>query len=104
MKPLMLGTVVGLSLLLLGCNQQAEQAAAPAAPGTFSATGELTVVNQDTVMIDHGEIVELDWPAMTMTYEVPNPAMVANLQAGEQVRFSFKREGFGYVLTDIAQQ
>jgi Cu/Ag efflux protein CusF len=102
MRPLILGCIVG-SLILAGCNQQ-QEAAAPAEPGTYSSTGQLTVVNPDTVMIDHGPIVELEWPAMIMTYEVPNPEMVANLQAGADVRFSFKHEGFGYVLTDIDPQ
>ena len=105
MRPLILAAILG-SLMLQGCNQQQEAAApAPAAePGTFSSTGQVTVVNTDMVRIDHGPIAELEWPAMIMTYEVPDAAMVADLQPGENVRFSFKHEGFGYVLTDIAQQ
>jgi Cu/Ag efflux protein CusF len=102
MRVAILAAVVGC-FILQGCNRQ-EEAAAPAEPGTYSSTGQIEVVNQDTVRIDHGPIAELEWPAMIMTYEVPDPAMVANLQPGANVSFSFKHEGFGYVLTDIDPQ
>ena len=96
------------SLVVQACNQAAQEQAAAPVEGVFSAThsatGVLTAVNDDTVMIDHGPVTALDWPAMTMTYEVQDPAIVANLQAGQQISFSFRREGFGYVLTEIAQR
>ena len=114
-------------LLVQACNQPAqEQAAAPqaAAPpqaatpaleedvayvegifaATHNATGQVAVVNDDTIMISHGPVVALNWPAMTMTYEVRDPALVAELQPGEQVSFSFRREDFAYVLTEVAPQ
>jgi len=119
-------------LLVQACNQPAqEEAAAPAqdeaaapaqdeaaAPvqegavdyveGTFAATheatGEVAVVNDDLVMISHGPVTALNWPAMTMTYEVRDPALVADLQPGEQINFSFRREDFAYVLTEVAPQ
>jgi len=103
MRPLILAAVVGC-FVLQGCNQQQEAAAPAAEPGTYSATGQVAVVGDDIVRIDHGPIAELEWPAMIMTYEVTDPAMVANLQPGANVRFSFKHEGFGYVLTDIDPQ
>jgi Cu(I)/Ag(I) efflux system membrane fusion protein len=107
MKPVIMTALVG-SLLLFGCNQQQEQAAAPAAaePGTYTATGTVQVVNPDTVMLDHSAVAELEWPAMVMTYEVPDAAMVNNLKPGEPVRFSFRQNenGFGYVLTNIQPQ
>jgi Cu/Ag efflux protein CusF len=55
-------------------------------------------------MISHGPVTALNWPAMTMTYEVRDPALVADLQPGEQIDFSFRREEFAYVLTDVAPQ
>ena len=106
MKPVLVTAFVG-SLVLFGCNQQqqaAAPAAAPAEAGTYSATGTLTVVNNDVVMIDHGPVAELDWPAMDMTYIVSNPAMVKDLKPGEPVRFSFRQNGFGYELTNIQKQ
>ncbi len=131
MKSRILVALMGC-LLVQACNQPAqEQAAAPAqdeaaapaqveaaAPaqdedvayveGTFAstheATGEVTVVNDDTVMISHGPVTALNWPAMTMTYEVRDPALVAELQPGEQISFSFRLEDFAYVLTEVAPQ
>jgi Cu/Ag efflux protein CusF len=106
MKPLIM-TALAASLLLFGCNRQQEEAAAPAAapePGTYSSTGTVRVVTNDTVMLDHGPVAELEWPAMVMTYEVPDAALVNNLQPGTPVRFSFRQNGFGYVVTNIQRQ
>src|SRR5438128_1626771 len=109
MKPLFVAAVAG-SLMLFGCNQQQQAAAPAAAPagaaaeGAYSATGTLTVVNNDTVMVDSSPVAELDWPAMNMTYIVPNADMVKDLKPGEPVRFSFRQNGFGYELTSIQKQ
>jgi len=123
MKPRIFIALMGC-LLVQACNQPAqEQAAAPAQEqaatpaleedvayvegifaATHNATGQVAVVNDDTVMISHGPVVALNWPAMTMTYEVRDPALVADLQPGEQISFSFRREDFSYVLTEVAPQ
>jgi Cu/Ag efflux protein CusF len=115
-------------LVMQACNQPAqEQAAVPAeeqaagqvAPavaeedidyveGVFaspqSATGEVMIVNADTVQIKHGPVVALNWPAMTMTYEVRDPAVIAGLQPGQQVEFTFQREDFAYILREVTPQ
>jgi len=113
-------------VLVQACNQPAQEQAAAPAPGeaaapaqneaveaeyvegvfaaTHRATGQVTVVNDDTVMISHGPVAALNWPAMTMTYEVRDPALVADLQPGEEISFAFRREEFSYVLTDVTPQ
>jgi Cu(I)/Ag(I) efflux system protein CusF len=69
---------------------------------SHDATGRVTVINDDTVMINQEPVAALDWPAMTMTYEVRDPTLIAGLQLGEQISFSFRREGFSYVLTSVS--
>ena len=113
-------------VLVQACNQPAQEEAAAPAPGeaaapvqdaagepeyvegvfaaTHNATGKVTVVNDDTVMISHGPVEALNWPAMTMTYEVRDPALVADLQPGEEIAFAFRREEFSYVLTEVTPQ
>jgi Cu(I)/Ag(I) efflux system membrane fusion protein len=71
---------------------------------TYNTTGNVVSITDGFIRIDHGEITELDWPAMIMTYEVRNPQMVANLKEGTPVRFSFRREGFAWVLLQISAQ
>ena len=41
---------------------------------------------------------------MTMTFQAPDPTMVQGLEAGAPVRFSFRKEGDEYVLTEIQRQ
>ena len=103
MKAFAVFTVIALSVAAPA--RAAERPATQVHVGpTYSTMGVVDTVSDGIVRIDHQPVAELNWPAMTMSYEVPRAAMTANLQPGAQVRFSFRREGFGYVLTDIAPQ
>jgi Cu/Ag efflux protein CusF len=51
--------------------------------------GEIRKVDRDTkkITIKHGELRHLDMPAMTMVFQVKDPAMLTKVQAGDKVRF-----------------
>ena len=113
MKLYIVAAIAGLSLMVQAAapaHGPAQQPRVRAEPPpnvitpTYTTTGVVESVSNGFIRIDHAEVTELDWPAMTMTYEVRNPQMVANLPPGTPVRFSFRREGFSWVLMQVARQ
>ena len=82
-------------------------AAAPTATAVAGsgdmAEGEIRKVDIENkkVTIKHGVIKTLDMPAMTMVFQVKEPAMLAKLKAGDKIRFSAEAAGSSMVVTDI---
>ena len=54
-----------------------------------------------TVTLAHGPIKSMDWPAMTMAFDVKDKAVLGKLSAGKKVEFEFVKEGSGYVVTSV---
>lgn len=133
MKRLLIVGAAGLALVLQACNRAEDEAApapeqnaatpamdqmesmrpaptgmAPAATdaqaGSYSTTGQVASVAGQAVTINHQPVEALGWPAMTMSFQAPRPAMIEGLKAGTPVRFSFRKEGDQYVLTEVRRQ
>jgi len=88
----------GLAALCLGL--------APAARAQqASASGQVRRVDAagGKVTIKHGDIPELKLPAMTLVYRA-DPAMLAGIKAGDEVRFTAERRDTQYVLTAIERK
>lgn len=77
-------------------------AKAVAAAGTL-AEGEVRKVDKDAkkITIKHGPIPNLDMPAMTMVFQVKDPAMLDQVKAGDKVRFVADKVGGAYTVTRI---
>jgi Cu(I)/Ag(I) efflux system protein CusF len=69
-----------------------------------SASGEVRRVDAAAgkVTIKHGAIADLQLPAMTLVYRA-DPALLAGMQPGDKVKFTAKREGGQYVITEISK-
>ena len=54
------------------------------------ADGEVRKVDPETkkITLRHGVIKNLDMPAMTMVFQVKDPALLANIKAGDKIRFT----------------
>jgi Cu(I)/Ag(I) efflux system protein CusF len=65
----------------------AEQAKAGAA--TSMTEGEIKKVDKDAgkITIKHGELKNLDMPAMTMVFRVKDPSMLEQMKSGDKVSF-----------------
>jgi Cu(I)/Ag(I) efflux system periplasmic protein CusF len=65
--------------------------------------GEVRKVDKDAkkITIKHGPIVNLDMPAMSMVFQVSDPALLAWVKAGDKIRFSAEKLGGQYVVTRI---
>jgi Cu(I)/Ag(I) efflux system periplasmic protein CusF len=83
---------------------QAPQAAAsaPAQPSDM-ADGEVRKIDKDAgkLTLKHGDIKNLDMPAMTMVFQVKDKAMLDTLAVGSKVKFRAEKAASGYVVTII---
>ena len=65
--------------------------------------GEIRKVDKDAkkITIKHGPIENLEMPAMTMVFQVKEPAMLDQVKAGDKVKFEAQKLGGAYTLTKI---
>lgn len=71
---------------------------------SYAVQGEIVTVDKDAgkVKLKHEPIPELDWPAMTMYFEVADKLQLDVLKAGDQVKFKFvRRENGAPLITQI---
>ena len=88
-------------------SEAATPAGPPPVPGVVGHKAEGSVDGIDlkagTVSLNHGPVLELKWPAMTMEFKAANPALLDGLKPGQAVAFEFvERQPGEYVVTSIA--
>lgn len=68
------------------------------------ASGQVRRVNADAgkVTIQHGAISGLGLEAMTLVYKI-DPALLADIKPGDNVKFTAKRDGSEYVVIAISK-
>jgi len=54
-----------------------------------------------TATIEHGPVKTLNWPGMTMPFNVPDPDVRAKLVVGKKVEFEFEQRGTTSVIVSI---
>jgi Cu/Ag efflux protein CusF len=80
-----------------------EESPSPATPGglyEFRGTVVSVDAGRGIVEIAHEAIPGL-MPAMTMPYEVADPALLVGLSPGDRVRGTMRVDGRGYVITAL---
>lgn len=67
------------------------------------ADGEVRTVNKDAkkLTIRHGPIPNLDMGAMTMVFQVSDPAILDQVKAGDKIRFSAEKIKGAYTVTKV---
>ena len=65
--------------------------------------GEVRKVDKDAkkITIRHAPIVHLDMPAMTMVFQVKDPALLDQVKTGDKVRFAAEKTGGAFTVTTI---
>jgi len=65
--------------------------------------GEVRRVNKEAqkITIRHAEIKSLDMPAMTMVFQVKDPAMLDQVKTGDRVKFRVENVGGAFVVNEI---
>lgn len=85
-----------LAGLMLGLGVALAAAAQP-------VDGEVMRIDQEAgkITLKHGEIKNLDIPAMQMAFRVANPNWLKTLQVHDKVRFSADKVGGQFTITAI---
>jgi membrane fusion protein, copper/silver efflux system len=73
------------------------------APGSHTAEGTISEIGADSITLDHGAVASLNWPPMTMGFELPSAGIAKGLKAGDRVRFTFTRVEGGYRIDTISR-
>jgi Cu(I)/Ag(I) efflux system protein CusF len=65
--------------------------------------GEVRKVDKDAgkLTLKHGEIKDLDMPAMTMVFQVKDKSVLDKLQPGDKVKFKATNEAGKFTVTEI---
>jgi len=77
-------------------------ATAQAATGDMT-DGEVRKVDKEggKLTLKHADIKSLDMPAMTMVFQVKEPALLDKVKVGDKVRFRAEKAGGAFVVTAI---
>lgn len=78
-------------------------ATASAAAAPDMTDGEIRKIDLDAskITLKHGEIKNLDMPAMTMVFVVKDKAVLGQFKAGDKVRFKAVNEGGKITVIDL---
>jgi Cu(I)/Ag(I) efflux system periplasmic protein CusF len=65
--------------------------------------GQVTKVDQGAkkITIKHAEIKSLEMPAMTMVFQIGDPAFITKVKAGDKVKFTVDRVNGALTITGI---
>ena len=74
-----------------------------AARKIHTGSGRITVIDAKTgeLEMQHEPIPSLDWPSMTMEFEVKDPSILKGLKKGQQVEFDLVKEDGGFPVVAI---
>ena len=104
-KPLLALSALALFTAMPARAEEAHHkaAAASAAATTDLTDGEVRKIDLDTarITLKHGQIKNLDMPAMTMVFAVKDKALLGQFKAGDKVRFKAVNEGGKYTVTEM---
>ncbi len=74
------------------------------APAGDMIAGEVRKVDKDTrkITLKHDAMSNLDMPAMTMVFQVKDPAMLDMVKAGDKVKFKAAKPGGAFTIVEMA--
>ena len=83
----------------------ADAAGPPAAkaPALNESVGRIEQISPASVTLSHEAVPAIQWPAMTMTFRLANPALAQGMKAGERVGFAFEQTPNGPVVRRMSK-
>lgn len=67
-------------------------------------TARVEAIKGNEITLSHGPIATLQWPAMTMAFQLPQTGVPAGLKVGGQVSFKFRETDDGrYLITSLVR-
>lgn len=72
-------------------------------PAATLADGEVRKVDKQAkkITLRHGPLANLDMPAMTMVFQVKDPAMLDQVKHGDKVKFQAEKVNGAFTVTRI---
>jgi Cu(I)/Ag(I) efflux system membrane fusion protein len=65
------------------------------APKLYETVGKIEQVTVSSVTLSHEPVPAIGWPAMTMTFQLGDPALMRGFKTGDRVRFGFDQPPTG---------
>jgi Cu(I)/Ag(I) efflux system membrane fusion protein len=96
-------SLAGADVRPLGAEAGPKAPAVPKNAEPYKANGLIEAIPAGgVIIISHGPVPAAGWPAMTMTFRLPNNAMLRGYKKGDRIDFGFEQRGEGQVLTALA--
>jgi Cu/Ag efflux protein CusF len=97
------GALAGSAMAQTASERAGHYEAADPAAASYRTDGEIRKVDKDAgkLTIKHGAIKNLDMPAMTMVFQAKDKSLLANVKAGDKIRFRAETENGTLLVTDI---
>jgi Cu(I)/Ag(I) efflux system membrane fusion protein len=70
----------------------------------YETSGRIEKIDANGVTLAHGPVPALQWPAMTMTFRLGDPALARGFKAGDRVRFGFDQPPQGPTLRRMTRE
>lgn len=89
---------------LSGVAARPVSSAAPkaAAPALHESVGRVEQIAPEAVTLSHQAVPALQWPAMTMSFRLADPALARGIKAGDRVTFAFEPTADGAVVRRLS--
>jgi Cu(I)/Ag(I) efflux system membrane fusion protein len=69
----------------------------------YETVGKIEQITANSVTLSHEPVPAIGWPAMTMTFQLPDPAIARGLKIGDRVRFGFDQPPAGPTVRRMAK-
>ncbi len=75
----------------------------PAGDAAPLSDGEVRKIDKDAkkITLKHGELKNLDMPAMTMVFQVKDSTLLDKVKVGDKVKFKAEKASSGFAVTEI---
>jgi Cu(I)/Ag(I) efflux system membrane fusion protein len=77
--------------------------AAKPAPSLYESRGRVEKVTPNSVTLSHEPVPAIGWPAMTMTFQLADPALARGVKVGDRVAFAFDQPPAGPTVRRITR-
>src|SRR3546814_499523 len=75
-----------------------------AKPATYETVGRIEKIEGNKITLSHQPVPALNWPAMTMTFHLANPAIARGFKTGDRVRFTFGQPPQGPTVRSMTRE
>ncbi|GGA58941.1 efflux RND transporter periplasmic adaptor subunit [Sphingomonas psychrolutea] len=85
----------GVEARPIGGAASAATAKHPATGTLYETVGKIEQITANSVTLSHEPVPAIGWPAMTMTFQLPDSKITRGLKTGDRVRFGFDQPPAG---------